>query len=45
MNFMNVPTDREQVHFEDWDESALRRIISSAHRDEQAAEDEAGLPE
>ena len=24
---MKVPTDREQVYFEDWDEAALRQII------------------
>ena len=29
---MKVPTDREQVYFEDWDESALRRIINQQRK-------------
>ena len=29
---MKVPTDREQVYFEGWDESALRRIINQQRK-------------
>ncbi|OLP75899.1 hypothetical protein AK812_SmicGene44239, partial [Symbiodinium microadriaticum] len=29
---MKVPTDREQVYFEDWDETALRRIINQQRK-------------
>ena len=29
---MKVPTDCEQVYFEDWDESALRRIINQQRK-------------
>ncbi|CAE7285726.1 unnamed protein product, partial [Symbiodinium sp. KB8] len=28
---MKVPTDQEQVYFEDWDEAALRQIIRQVH--------------
>ncbi|CAE7335721.1 unnamed protein product, partial [Symbiodinium pilosum] len=45
---MKVPTDREQVYLEDWDESALRRIINQQRKITETSKqllNEAALPD